>query len=84
MIKWIILLFVIAGFIYGAGYFRINKSYGLNGFSPLGKYILSLKWWNVELNLYTYGGKWFLNVCLIFPAIGKSHNRYYYLVSGNL
>jgi len=87
MILWIILAFVIAGFIYGWRYFRVNESYGLDGYPPLGKYLLSLKWWNIEINLYTYRYKWFLNVCLIFPAVGKSHrrfDRYYYSVSGNL
>lgn len=87
MILWIILVFVIAGFIYGRKYFRYNESYGLDGYPPLGRYILSIKWWNVEINYYTYRSKWFLVVNLIFPAIGKSNirfDRYYYSLSGNL
>lgn len=82
MISSIIVLWIICGFIYGINYFLFFEPYSLSStYIPIGFYILSLKWWNIEFNWFTYLGKWQVDFKIkIF--LGSSPKRYkeYYLI----
>lgn len=59
----VVILFIVCGFLYGIEYFRLYEPYGTRDSSIyLGIYILSIKWWNIELNWFTYMNRWQVDV----------------------
>lgn len=79
----ILLIFlIVCGFIYGIDYFRLYEPYGLNNtYNPVGIYILSLKWWNIEFNWFTYLDKWQIDFKIrILMGINPKKYREHYLI----
>lgn len=66
MDKFIVIAFILCGFLYGASSFKLNENYG-TGSTILGKYILFLKWWNISIEYYTYGDDTIFTLNFIVP-----------------
>lgn len=79
----IVLIIVMCGFLYGSDYFRFNEKYG-NSSVPLGVYILSLKWWNIKINWYTYLDEWKFDLSVKF-MVSIRYKKYveYHVIFSN-
>lgn len=79
---FLIILFIVCGFIYGEDYFRLYEPYGTKDTCNfLGVYILSLKWWNVTFNWYTYLDKWQVEFKIkLLVGINPKRYREHYLI----
>lgn len=80
----IIFLIVICGFLYGIDYFRFYEPYGIkNSSTNLGIYILFIKWWNIEIDWYTYLNRWQIDVKVKFIVGLRPIKRKHYMVIFN-
>lgn len=82
MVKIVICLIVVFGFIYGRKYFRFFEPFGSSeNYFQLGMYILSMKWWNVKFNWYVIYDKWHIDISLTFPINRHMFREYIVVIS---